>query len=193
MFINHYFKNVIKTTKTIDYKKLDTIINILSNLRKKKGRIFFLGVGGSAANCSHAVNDFRKLCNIECYTPTDNAAEFTARTNDDGFEKTFDNWLKVSNLSEKDVIFIFSVGGGNEKKKISLNIVNAIKFAKKRKVKILSIVGRKDGFAYKKSNYSLVIPVNEKKLLTPITEAFQSVIWHLMISHPKLQTKKPTW
>ena len=193
MFINHYFKNVIKTTKTIDYKKLDTIINILSNLRKKKGRIFFLGVGGSAANCSHAVNDFRKLCNIECYTPTDNAAEFTARTNDDGFEKTFDNWLKVSNLNEKDVIFIFSVGGGNEKKKISLNIVNAIKFAKKRKVKILSIVGRKDGFAYKKSNYSLVIPVNEKKLLTPITEAFQSVIWHLMISHPKLQTKKPTW
>lgn len=193
MFIENYLNNVVNTSKLIDRRILNSIVNILLKVRKNKGRIFFLGVGGSAANCSHAVNDFRKLCNFECYTPTDNVAEITARTNDDGWEKTFDNWLEISNLNKNDIVFVFSVGGGNVQRKISLNIVNAIKFAKKKKSKVLSIVGKKNGFAYKNSDYSLFIPVNKQNLLTPITESFQCIIWHLLVSHPKLQKKKTTW
>ena len=193
MFINHYFKNVIKTTKTIDYKKLDTIINILSNLRKKKGRIFFLGVGGSAANCSHAVNDFRKLCNIESYTPTDNVSEFSARINDEGWNNSLSSWLRVSKLNKKDAIFILSVGGGNLKKNVSLNLVEAIKYAKKVKSKIFGIVGRDGGFTKKNGNNIILIPNINTKLVTPFAEAYQAIIWHCLVSHPLLQKEKTKW
>ena len=135
MFIKNYFENINYISENIDKKKINQLVKYLVKVKKAKGRVFFLGVGGSAANCSHAVNDFRKLCNIESYTPTDNVAELTARTNDEGWEKSFDAWLKISQLKKKDLVFIFSVGGGNLKKKISLNIVNAIKFCKKKKYK----------------------------------------------------------
>ncbi|MDC0563126.1 SIS domain-containing protein [Candidatus Pelagibacter ubique] len=193
MFINNYFENIDYISKNIDRKKINQIVTYLVKLKKSKGRIFFLGVGGSAANCSHAVNDFRKLCGIESYTPTDNVAELTARTNDEGWSKSFDNWLKISQLKKNDIVIVFSVGGGNLKRKISLNIVNAIKFCKKNSTKVISIVGKKDGYSYKHSNCSLVIPINDKKLITPLSEAYQAVIWHLLVSHPKLQSNKTTW
>lgn len=193
MFINHYFRNVIKTTKTIDYKKIDTIINILSNLRKKKGRIFFLGVGGSAANCSHAVNDFRKLCNIECYSPIDNVSELTARINDEGWDNSFLDWLITSKLKSKDALFIFSVGGGNKKLKISTNLIKAIDYGKKIKSKIFGIVGRSDGYLYKNVKNIVLIPNIDKNLITPHSESFQAVIWHCLVSHPLLQENKTKW
>ena len=193
MFINNYFNNIDYISKNIDNKKINQIVELLVKLKKSKGRIFFLGVGGSAANCSHAVNDFRKLCGIESYAPTDNVAELTARTNDEGWSKSFDNWLKVSQLKKNDLVIVFSVGGGNLKRKISMNIVNAIKICKKNSTKVISIVAKKDGYSYKHSTCSLVIPINDKKLITPLSEAYQAVIWHLLVSHPKLQSNKTTW
>ena len=193
MFIKNYFENINYISKNIDKKKINQLVEYLVKVKKAKGRVFFLGVGGSAANCSHAVNDFRKLCDIESYTPTDNAAELTARTNDEGWEKSFDGWLKVSQLKKKDIVFIFSVGGGNLKKRISLNIVNAIKFCKKKKIKVISIVAKKDGYSFNNSNCSLFIPIKNKKFITPLSEAYQAVIWHLLVSHPKLQSNKTTW
>ena len=162
-------------------------------MQKKKGRIFFLGVGGSAANSSHAVNDFRKLCNIESYTPTDNVSELTARINDEGWDTSLSNWLKVSKLNKNDAIFIMSVGGGNLKKKVSVNLINAIKYAKKNKSKIFGIVGKKDGYTRINANVSILIPNVNNKLITPHTEAFQAVVWHCLVSHPLLQVHKTKW
>jgi D-sedoheptulose 7-phosphate isomerase len=193
MHIKNYLKNIETIAKSIDQKKLQKLLDFLIVLKKKGGRLFFLGVGGSAANCSHAVNDFRKLCNIESYAPTDNVAELTARINDEGWDNSFVNWLKISKISSMDVIFIFSVGGGNLKRNISVNIVNAIKYAKIKKTIVLSIVGRDDGYAYKNSDCALLVPVMVKKLLTPVTESFQAVIWHLLVSHPKLQSNNTKW
>ena len=193
MYIKNYLKNIETIAKSIDQKKLQKLLDFLIVLKKKKGRLFFIGVGGSAANCSHAVNDFRKLCNIESYAPTDNVSELTARINDEGWDNSFVNWLKISKISSMDVIFIFSVGGGNLKRNISVNIVNAIKYAKIKKSIVLSIVGRDDGYAYKNSDCALLVPVIVKKLLTPVTESFQAVIWHLLVSHPKLQSNNTKW
>lgn len=192
-FIDEYFQNTIKTINKLNKDSIINAINIIFNVKKNKGRIFFLGVGGSAANCSHAVNDFRKLCDLECYAPTDNVSELTARINDDGFEMSFTNWLKVSKLNKNDLIFILSVGGGDLKKNISVNIINSIKFAKKRKSKIIGIVGRKNGYTAKNSNVAILVPETNKKLITPISESFQSLIWHLIVSHPKLKVNKTKW
>lgn len=191
--IKSFFENVLCTTQLINQKDINSAIILLLKIKKKKGRVFFLGVGGSAANSSHAVNDFRKLCNIQCYTPSDNVSELTARTNDDGWDSTFVEWLKVSKLSSKDSIFIFSVGGGNLKKKVSVNIVNAIKFAKLKKSKIISIVGKNDGYAFFKSDVSILVPIKDKKYLTPISESFQSIIWHCIVSDPRLSDNKTKW
>lgn len=193
IFIKKFFSDVELICKLINKKRINNIVEELVNLKKKRGRVFFVGVGGSAANCSHAVNDFRKLCNIESYTPTDNISEFTARTNDDGFEETFTGWLKVSNLKSNDALFILSVGGGNKKKKISLNIIKAIQYAKFVKAKIFSIVGKNDGYAHKFSNEKVFIPIVDNKLITPYSESFQSLIWHCIVSHPKLQVNKTKW
>ena len=163
-------------------------------LRKKKwGRIFFLGVGGSAGNCSHAVNDFRKLANIECYTPTDNSSELTARINDEGWDSSFSNWLKVSKLKPQDCLFFFSVGGGNIKKKVSINLIEAAKLGKSRNSKIISIVGKSNGYLAKHSTQSIIIPQVNNKNITPHSEAFQAVIWHLLVSHPKIKKNKTKW
>jgi D-sedoheptulose 7-phosphate isomerase len=179
--------------KKIDLEKLEKLCVVLSKIRKKKGRVFFLGVGGSAGNASHAVNDFRKLCNLECYSATDNVSELTARINDEGWDSSFSNWLRVSNLNSKDAIFILSVGGGNVKKKVSMNLVEAIKFAKQKKSKILGIVGKKDGYTYNNADIAVHIPNSAANLVTPISESYQAIIWHCLVSHPTLQQNKTKW
>lgn len=192
-YLKQHLREHIEIAKNIDLKKILLIVNFLHELRKKNGRLFILGVGGSAANASHAVNDFRKLCSIESYAPTDNVSELTARTNDEGWITVFENWLKISKVSKRDALLIFSVGGGDIKKKVSENIVRAIKYAKNQKSKILSIVGRSEGYAGKNSDISIIIPNINKKNVTPHSEAYQSVIWHMIISHPKIKKYKTKW
>ena len=192
-FIQFFFKNFSKALQNIDLKKLDQTAKILAKTRKKKGRLFILGVGGSAGNSSHAVNDFRKLCSIDAYSPTDNVSEITARTNDEGFNSIFSEYLKVSNLTYKDTLLIFSVGGGNLKKKVSLNLIEAIKFAKKKKSKVISFVGKDDGFAFANSDISILMSSPDKSYVTPVSEPMQAVLWHSLVSHPILQTKKTKW
>jgi D-sedoheptulose 7-phosphate isomerase len=192
-FIKKYFNLIDKVSKTIKTESLLRIIEILRKTRLSKGRLFIIGVGGSAGNASHAVNDFRKLCGIDAYAPTDNVSEITARTNDQGFEYIFSEYLKISKLTAKDTLLVFSVGGGNEKKKVSVNLINAIKLAKFKKSKVISIVGRNDGFAFKNSDVSIFVDSKNKKLVTPISESFQVVIWHLLVSHPKLQINPTKW
>ncbi len=191
--IENYFDQVGTLSDLIDKKQIEQMIKTLIKIRKRKGRVFFIGVGGSAGNCSHAVNDFRKICEIESYTPTDNVSELTARINDDGWESSLKNWLKVSNLNSKDAIFIMSVGGGNIKKKVSVNIIKAIEFSKKIKANVLGIVGRDGGYTKKFGNLVILIPTIDKKLVTLYCESFQSVIWHCLVSHPLLQVKKMKW
>ena len=191
--VNIFFNQVKTIAEKINKIEIQKMAEILKNLKVKGGRLFLLGVGGSAANCSHAVNDFRKLCDIESYTPTDNISELTARINDEGWDSSYVDWLKVSRLNKKDVIFIMSVGGGNLKKKVSVNLIKAIKYAKQKKSKILGIVGKKEGYTRKKADVSILIPMVDNKLITPHTEAFQAVVWHCLVSHPVLQQRKTKW
>ena len=192
-FIDTYFKNISYSLDKINKNKLLKIIRILKKLRNSKSRLFIIGVGGSAGNASHAVNDFRKLCNIDAFTPVDNISEITAKTNDEGFDTIFDTYLKLSKFDKSDVLMIFSVGGGNINKKVSVNLIKAIKYAKSKKGKTISIVGKKDGYAYKKSDISIIINVENKKLITPVSETFQVLLWHLFVSHPDLQLNKTKW
>ena len=191
--INNFFENINFALSKLDKKKINDAIKLLKKIRNNQGRLFIIGIGGSAGNASHAVNDFRKLCNIDAYTPVDNISEITAKTNDEGFETIFDTYLKLCKINKKDMLLIFSVGGGNLKKRVSTNIIKAIRFVKKKKIKIISIVGRKDGYAYKNSDIKILIKVKDKKFVTPISETFQALIWHLFVSHPDLQTKKTKW
>ena len=191
--IKNFKKEFINTIYSISDDKISELINQLFLLRKKSGRLFILGVGGSAGNASHAVNDFRKLCEIEAYAPTDNVSEITATTNDEGFENIFYNYLIRSKIKSKDALLIFSVGGGNKKKKISINLIKAINLAKKKKLKIFSIVGKRDGYANKKSDISILVSAKSKKFLTPVAESLQAYIWHCLVSHSKLQVNKTKW
>jgi D-sedoheptulose 7-phosphate isomerase len=192
-FISKYLNSLNEINNNLDRENIDLFIKALIKIKKNHGRLFILGVGGSAGNSSHAVNDFRKLCDINAISPTDNVSEITARTNDEGFKTIFSEYLKTSNLNKKDAILVFSVGGGNLKKNVSLNIIEAIKFAKMKKSTILSIVGKDDGYAAKNSNCCIIINPNIKKFLTPISESYQSVLWHLFVSHPQLQSNKTKW
>lgn len=192
-FINHYLKQSIHILNHLNIDEINDLVNELELLQKNRGRLFFLGVGGSAANCSHAVNDFRKLAGIESYAPTDNVSELTARTNDEGWETVFSEWLLTSKLSSKDAIFIFSVGGGDIEKGVSVNIVNAIQLAETRGARILAIVGREQGYARRAAHASIVIPNQDPKLVTPLSESFQAVIWHLLVSHPNLKLNETKW
>jgi len=193
----NYIKSYLDETQLIasqlDHKQINSIITHLKKIRDQKGRLFILGVGGGAGHASHAVNDFRKLANVEAYTPVDNVSEITARTNDDGFHTIFSNWLLGSNLNKKDAVMIFSVGGGNAEKNVSANIVEALKFAKKTSAKILGIVGRDGGYTAKVSDACVVVPVVNPENVTPHTEGFQAIIWHLIVSHPKFRSQKGKW
>ena len=164
-----------------------------SDLRDRGGRLFLLGVGGSAANCSHAVNDFRKLCGIEAYTPVDNVSELTARTNDEGWDTVFAGWLKVSRADKDDAVLIFSVGGGDAEKNISANLVRALDEAKRRGLRIFGVVGRQGGYTKQVGDVVVVVPTINAAHVTPHTEAFQAVVWHCLVSHPKLQIVGTKW
>ncbi len=192
-FIDNYLIESKKIINNLNKKKINKVINIIYSVKKNSGRIFFIGVGGSAANCSHAVNDFRKIVGIECYAPTDNVAELTARTNDEGWETVFKEWLKISKLKPKDLIFIFSVGGGNKEKNISKNLVEALKYSKTVGSKVVGIVGRDGGYTAKNSNECIIIPTVNKNHITPHSEGFQGLIWHLIVSHPKLKSNLTKW
>jgi len=192
-FSVNYFKEVSKIIKKIDPFLLETLVEDLCSIRGKKGRIFVIGVGGSAGNAGHFVNDLRKLCAIEAYAPTDNISELTARTNDEGWETVFSYWLSISKINNKDALFILSVGGGNQEKNVSVNIIEAIKFAKTKNCKIFGIVGIDNGYTAKNGDNVIIIPVVNKDRITPHSESFQSVIWHCLVSHPKLQIKKTKW
>jgi D-sedoheptulose 7-phosphate isomerase len=177
----------------LDVESIERTAELLADLRERHGRLFLLGVGGSAANCSHAVNDFRKICGIEAYAPTDNVAELTARTNDEGWASVFIQWLKVSRLTPADLLFVFSVGGGNREKNISANLVAALEYGKEVGAKICGIVGRDGGYTAKVADACVIIPTVNPQNVTPHTEAFQAVVWHLLVSHPKLKAAETKW
>jgi D-sedoheptulose 7-phosphate isomerase len=177
----------------INIDAIEKVADLLATVKKDQGRIFFLGVGGSAGNCSHAVNDFRKIVEIESYAPTDNVSELTARTNDEGWATIFEPWLKLSKLNPKDAVFIFSVGGGNLEKNISPNLVNALKYAKQVGAKITGVVGRDGGYTAHVADACVIVPTVNPENITPHSEAFQAVIWHLLVSHPKLKENQTKW
>ncbi len=192
-FVKIYFEEVFQIVKKLDLEKINLLAENIHQIREKDGRIFFLGVGGSAANASHAVNDFRKLCDIQCYTPTDNVSELSARTNDEGWETVFESWLNTSKLKSNDCLFIFSVGGGNEEKNVSMNLINAVKYARTVNSKIFAILGKDDGYVFKNSDLSILVPIVSEIRITPHSEAFQAVIWHCLVSHPLLKKNKTKW
>jgi len=177
----------------LDTGVIDRMAEMLAALRARGGRLFFLGVGGSAGNCSHAVNDFRKIVGIEAYAPTDNVSELTARTNDEGWETVFVEWLKVSRLKGEDALFIFSVGGGNLEKNVSPNLVRALQYGKTVGAKILGVVGRDGGYTAKVGDAVCIVPTVNPDAVTPHSEAFQAVIWHLLVTHPALKAKQTKW
>ena len=193
MHTNQFFAEVIEITNQIDKSIIESLAIELKALRDRSGRLFILGVGGSAANSSHAVNDFRKLCGIEAYSPVDNVAELTARTNDEGWDSVFSEWLKISKVNKNDAILVFSVGGGNLEKNVSPNIVSALKLAKERGLKVFGIVGRDGGYTKEVGDYVIVVPTINSSHITPHTEAFQAVIWHCLVSHPILQITSTKW
>jgi D-sedoheptulose 7-phosphate isomerase len=192
-YVNDYLEEAKAITELIDRTAVEKMVGIISTIRENKGRLFFLGVGGSAGNASHAVNDFRKIAGIEAYAPTDNVSELTARINDDGWENSFAAWLKGSNLNANDGVFVLSVGGGNQEKNVSVNLVRALEYAQKANAKILGIVGRDGGYTAKVADACVIIPTVNKDTITPHTEAFQGVIWHLLVSDPRLRAAEMKW
>jgi len=192
-YIKAYFSEVRKILDSFDVAVIEKMVESLVDLRAGGGRIFFLGVGGGAANASHAVNDFRKICGIEAYTPTDNVSELTARTNDNGWQSVFIDWLKGSQLRKNDGIFVLSVGGGNLEKNISANLVKALDYAREVGARIFGVVGRDGGYTAKVANACLIVPTVNPETVTPHTESFQSVILHLIVSHPALKASEMKW
>lgn len=192
-FSKQFLDETKQITELVDTSLLDKAIGHIKTVKENGGRIFFLGVGGSAGNASHAVNDFRKIVEIESYAPTDNVSELTARTNDEGFSEIFSEWLKISKLNKKDLLFIFSVGGGNEEKNISVNLIKAIKYSKSVGAKSVSILGKNNGYAAQNTDIAVIIPTVNEERITPHSEGFQGVLWHLIVSHPELKSKNTKW
>ena len=193
VYTNEYLSEVKLIVDRIDTEAIERMIDLIVEIRKNNGRLFFLGVGGGAGNASHAVNDFRKIAGIESYSPCDNVSELTARTNDDGWEKVFIEWLKGSRLNKNDGVFVFSVGGGNVEKNISANLVRALEYAQIVGAKILGIVGRDGGYTGRVADACVIVPPVNPNTVTPHTEAFQGVIWHLIVSHPKMRVSEMKW
>jgi len=192
-FAQTFVRYTSSALEGIDNNQVEAAAKILASVREQGGRLFLLGSGGGAGHASHAVCDFRKLCNIESYAPYDNVSELTARVNDEGWDTTLANWLKVSRISSKDCVFVFSVGGGNKEHNISNNLVKAVVLAKQVGAKVVGIVGRDGGFTKEVGDAVIVIPTVEAKLVTPITEGLQAVVWHLLCSHPLLQANPTKW
>ena len=192
-YINQYLAEVKQIIDRLDRSSIERMIEILKQTRDERGRLFILGVGGGAGHASHAVNDFRKIAGIEAYTPMDNISEFSARVNDDGWESVMAKWLEGSFLSSKDAVLVFSVGGGNVEKKISINIVDGVRYAKEVGAKVLGIVGRDGGYTKQVADACVVVPTVNSETVTPHTESFQAVIWHLIVSHPLFQKQKAKW
>ncbi len=194
--MNHaegFFAAAAQICRDISLASIEDLASELNRLRDRKGRLFLIGVGGSAANCSHAVNDFRKLCGIETYSPVDNVSELTARTNDEGWDTVFAGWLEISQLNEKDAILVYSVGGGDAERNVSANIVKAIDLAKARSAKVFGIVGRDSGYTARNGDVVVLIPTVNPNWVTPLSEAFQAVVWHCLVSHPALQRRQTKW
>jgi D-sedoheptulose 7-phosphate isomerase len=192
-FVQQYLEETQKVVTGLNVGALEKCIDELARVRERGGRLFVLGVGGSAANASHAVNDFRKICGFEAYAPTDNVSELTARTNDEGWATVLSEWLKGSRLNGKDGLLIFSVGGGNLEKNVSPNLVSAVQLAKQTGASVVGIVGRDGGYTAKEANACVIVPTVNPEHVTPHSEAFQAVVWHLFVSHPKLKVNKTKW
>jgi D-sedoheptulose 7-phosphate isomerase len=192
-YTQRYLTEVQQITASLDASRIEAIIDILIETRASKGRLFFLGVGGSAGNAGHAVNDFRKIAGIETYAPTDNVSELTARTNDDGWDTSFSNWLRGSHLSAGDVLFVLSVGGGSLEKQVSVNIVSSIQLAKEVGAKVVGVVGRDGGYTAQAGDAVVIIPTISADTVTPHAESFQAVVWHLIVSHPRLKKNEMKW
>ena len=193
MWLQNFIKEFSEVINNTDIKLFNKIVDEIYQLRKKKGRMFIIGLGGSAGNASHAVNDFRKLCQISAFCPLDNVSEFTANLNDYGIENSIVQYLNVSKLNKKDMLLVFSVGGGNVSRRSSLQIIEAIKYSKKNKAKVISITGLANGYAGNNSDINLSVKIDKKKFITPFAETYQALIWHALVSHPKLQKKKTFW
>jgi D-sedoheptulose 7-phosphate isomerase len=192
-YAQQHLNEAVDILNKMDVGVIEKMADLLADIKRADGRIFFLGVGGSAGNCSHAVNDFRKIVGIESYAPTDNVSELTARTNDEGWATIFVEWLKISKLNSKDAVFVFSVGGGNLEKNISPNLVTAAQHAKSVGAKVLGVVGRDGGFTAQVADACVIVPTVNPDTITPHTEAFQAVVWHLLVSHPKLKVNQTKW
>jgi len=192
-YARQHLEEAAEIIRRIDVDRIERLAQVLEEVRSAGGRLFFLGVGGSAGNCSHAVNDFRKIVGMESYAPTDNVSELTARTNDEGWDTVFSEWLKVSRLSARDAVFVMSVGGGNLEKNISTNLVSALKHAKAVGARILGIVGRDGGYTATVADVAVIVPTVNSETITPHTEAFQAVVWHLLVSHPLLKARQTKW
>jgi D-sedoheptulose 7-phosphate isomerase len=192
-FSENFLNECLDLINNIDTEEIEKMSQILADTRTFNGRLFIIGSGGGAGHASHAVCDFRKLCNIEAYAPYDNVSELTARVNDEGWDVTIINWLKVSKFNGKDCVFVFSVGGGNEEKNISTNLVKVVRYAKEKNAKIIGIVGKDGGYTKRNGDAVVVLPTINSSHITPLTEGFQAVIWHLIVSHPKLQINPAKW
>jgi len=192
-FARQFLDEVHQVVSQLDVNAIEKVVDELAGVRERGGRLFILGVGGSAANASHAVNDFRKICGFECYAPTDNVSELTARTNDEGWASIFAEWLKGSRLNARDGLLVFSVGGGNLEKNVSPNLVSALQLAKQVGASVVGVVGRDGGFTAKSANACVIVPTVNSEHVTPHSEAFQAVVWHLFVSHPKLKVGKTKW
>jgi D-sedoheptulose 7-phosphate isomerase len=192
-FSERYLQEAHVIIEAIDVTTIERMASIMAEVRDGGGRLFFLGVGGGAGNCGHAVNDFRKIAGIECYAPTDNVSELTARTNDEGWDTVFVEWLKVSRLRPADSLFIFSVGGGNLDKNVSPNLVRAVQYSKEIGAKVLGVVGRDGGYTAAVGDAVLIVPTVNPEAVTPHTEAFQALVWHLLVSHPRLKSRQTKW
>lgn len=192
-FTQQYLSEASQILLQLDTDAVDRVVALLAETRARGGRLFILGVGGSAANASHAVNDFRKLVGLEAYAPTDNVSELTARTNDEGWTSVFEGWLRISRVRSDDLVLVFSVGGGNVEKNVSPNLVAALQHAKSVGAKITGIVGRDGGYTAQVADACVIVPMVNPAHVTPHTEAFQAVVWHLLVSHPQLKTAETKW
>src|ERR1051325_7980675 len=192
-YAKQHLAEAAEVIQRLDAEAIERMATLLADLRARQGRLFFLGVSGSASNCSHAVNDFRKIVGIESYAPTDNISELTARTNDDGWATIFVEWLKVSKLSKKDAVFVLSVGGGNLDKNVSPNLVTALQYAKFIGARVTGIVGRDGGYTAQVADACVIVPTVNPETITPHSEACQAIVWHLLVSHPKLKAKQTKW